>query len=292
MLNQIHAESLRKKSIARCLTTIRNLPSIPAIIYEVSKLLNNSKTSAVDLGKVISRDQGLVAKILTVANSPLYGLPRRVATIEFAIVILGFDHIKNIVIALSMIESFRNTKYDNWDSQSYWNHSLITATAAKRIADELRYPKPGEAFTAGLLHDIGIILIQKYFNKEFNLICEIVDSQQMLYLKAEEMILGLTHQEIGQFIIAQWNFPESLSDAIAYHHKPSESENNKALSSIVHLADYMTQALGAGQFYWDDNLQLDENIIQILKFGDETKLNGFIDSHSGLFSKQLETISI
>ena len=94
---------------------IRNLPSIPVVMTEASNLLENPRTSAAELGKLISKDQGLTAKILSVANSPLYGLPRRVSTIEFAIVILGFDHIKNIVIALSMIEAFKNESGKNWN---------------------------------------------------------------------------------------------------------------------------------------------------------------------------------
>ncbi len=280
-----------KETHIRFLSNIRNLPAIPVIIFEVSKLLGNPNTSASDLGKVIGKDQALVAKILTVANSPLYGLPRRVSTIEFAIVILGFDHIKSIVMALSMIEAFKRSDGANWNNKSYWNHTLFAASAAKRIADELGYSKSGEAFTAGLLHDLGISIIQRYFNKEFNNICKMVDSQQMRFLNAEENILGLTHQEIGKFLTDKWNLPEALGDTIANHHKPSKSEKNCVLASIIHLADYMTQRLGIGCFYWDDNMELDDNIIDILKFGDENRLNNFIDSHEELF-KGHESVTI
>ncbi|MGA7723522.1 MAG: HDOD domain-containing protein [Ignavibacteriaceae bacterium] len=291
-MNKIMAESLpEKKTFIKLLSSIRSLPSMPVVMVEVSKLLSNPLTSAADLGKVISTDQGLVAKILAVANSPLYGIPRRVSTIEFAIVILGFDHIKNIVMALSMIEAFKRDDGKNWDNASYWVHSLMTASAAKRIADELRYQRTGEVFTAGLLHDLGITIIQRYFNSEFNAICGLVDLQEMRYLKAEEQTLGLTHQEIGQLLANRWNLPESLGETIAFHHLPSSLEENKVLASIVHLADYMTQRLGIGCFYWDDNIQLDENIIDILKFGNESNLNRFIDSHEELFKSQLESVT-
>jgi len=287
------AESLpEKKTFIKLLSSIRSLPSMPVVMVEVSKLLSNPLTSAADLGKVINKDQGLVTKILAVANSPLYGIPRRVSTIEFAIVILGFDHIKNIVMALSMIEAFKRDDGKNWDNASYWVHSLMTASAAKRIADELRYQRTGEVFTAGLLHDLGITIIQRYFNSEFNAICGLVDSQEMRHLKAEEQVLGLTHQEIGQLLANRWNLPESLGETIAYHHCPSALEDNKVLASIVHLADYMTQRLGIGCFYWDDNIQLDENIIDILKFGNESNLNRFIDSHEELFKSQLESVTL
>jgi len=291
-MNKIMTESLpEKKTFIKLLSSIRNLPSMPVVMLEVSKLLNNPLTSAADLGKVINKDQGLVAKILAVANSPLYGIPRRVSTIEFAIVILGFDHIKNIVMALSMIEAFKRNDGKNWDNASYWVHSLMTASAAKRIADELRYQRTGEVFTAGLLHDLGITIIQRYFNSEFNAICDLVDSQEMRYLKAEELTLGLTHQEVGQLLANRWNLPESLGETIAFHHQPSALEDNKVLASIVHLADYMTQRLGIGCFYWDDNIQLDENIIEILKFGNESNLNKFIDSHEELFKNQLDSLT-
>lgn len=283
MNNSLPANIHEKEIYIRLLSNIRSLPSIPVIIFEVSKLLGNPNTSATDLGKVISKDQGLVAKILTVANSPLYGLPRRVATIEFAIVILGFDHIKSIVMALSMIEAFKKNGGTNWNNKSYWNHTMFVATAAKHIADELGYSKSGEAFTAGLLHDLGISIIQRYFNKEFNTICKLVESQQMRYLKVEEQVLGLTHQDIGKFLIDKWNLPEMLGDAIVNHHCPSKSESNLVLASIIHLADYMTQRLGIGCFYWDENMDFDENIIDILKFGDEARLNNFIDSQEELF---------
>lgn len=281
-----------KKTYTKLLSHIRNLPSIPAVIFEVSKLLADPMTSANDLGRVISRDQGLVAKILTVANSPFYGLPRKVSTIEFAIVILGFDHIKNIVMALSMIEAFKKSGGPNWNSEAYWNHTLMTAGASKRIADEIGYPKPGEVFTAGLLHDLGIAVIQRYLSDEFNAICENVGNLQIPFLQAEDQIMGFTHQEVGQFLANRWNLPEPLIDSIANHHQPSKSENNKTLSSIVHLADYMTQKLGVGNFQWDEGLELDENIIDLLGFNTRAKLEDYIEAHSELFKKQLETVII
>ncbi len=276
----------KKKYKKEFLLNIRNLPSIPSVMLEVSSLLNNPRTSATELGKIISRDQGLVAKVLTVANSPLYGLPRRVSTIEFAIVILGFDHIKNIVIALSMIEAFQNKPEKNWDRKGFWMHSLITASAAKRIADDFHFNKSGEAFTAGLLHDLGISIIHRYFNEDFNKICELVEFQQMRYLNAERNIMGLSHSEVGQLLTERWNLPQSLGEAILFHHTPSEAEN-KVLSSIIHLADYMTQRLMMGEFKWDDNMEFDDSVITTLKLGDEIKLNQYIESFKNLFEENL-----
>jgi len=288
---QVNIQSKKEKN-KNLLLNVHNLPAIPIVILEVSKLLDDPMASATELGRVINRDQGLVTKVLTVANSPLYGLPRRVSTIEFAIVILGFEHIRNILIAISMIEAFRGKNNKNWDRKSYWVHSLITATASKRIADDLGYQKSGEAFTAGLLHDLGISVIQRYFTKDYNKICEMVQEELVSYEQAEEFILGLTHMEVGKLLAEKWNLPPSLSDCLLYHHNPGAAEINKQLASIVHLADYMTQKLETGNFVWDNDYKLDSSIIQTLNLGDEAYLERFIMSYEKLFKANLESINI
>jgi len=274
------------------LLSIKNLPSVPLIMMEVTKMLSSYKTSANELGRVISRDQALVAKILSVANSPLYGLPRRVSTIEFAIVILGFDHIKNIVIALSMIEAFKNKDDKNWSRKKYWQHSVLTAVAAKRIADDLGIIKSGEAFTAGLLHDLGISVIQRYFNPEFARISKMVREGQMSYLQAEEKVLGITHAEVGKYLLERWNLPQSLGDAVFFHHKPSAATDNNIIAAIVHLADFMTQRYHDSNLLWDLNYELDPGVIQILNLGDEDYLQKYMETYQQLFKNQIDTFFI
>ena len=284
------AEEIERKRVINLenLSRIRNLPAIPTVMVEVSSLLEDPRTSASDLGRVISQDQGMVAKVLTIANSPLYGLPRKVSTVEFAIVILGFDHIKSIVIALSVMEAFKNKNSRNWNREKFWKHSLATAVLSKRIAEDLGYGKSGEAFTAGLLHDLGISTMQRYFNKEYNQIHEMVSKKEIGYLEAERNVLGIDHCTIGQFLINNWNLPDLLGEVVLYHHKPSEAQTNKKLASIVHLADYMTQVFGKEDFLWDNGMILDNKIIDILSMGDESYLNSFIESYNEVFEKHIE----
>lgn len=282
----------RKEKSKSALAQVYNLPSIPLVMMEVTRLLNNPNTSAIELAKVISRDQALVTKILTVANSPLYGLPRRVSTIDFAIIILGFDHIKNIVIALSMMEAFKNKGDKNLNQKDYWTHSILTASAAKRIADDLGFHFTGEAFTAGLLHDLGIPVIHKYFNAEFVKIQELVKTANMSFREAQQETIGLEHQQIGNLLAQRWNLPLSLSDAILNHHTPSTAEQNQPLAAIVHLADYMTVKFGTGSFHWDDNYELDKTIITTLNLRDEEFLENFIKRYKEAFLSQVGTIQI
>ncbi len=278
-------EEARRKEI---LLNIKNLPSIPVVILEVTQLLSNPNVSAGELAKVISTDQGLVAKILSIANSPFYGLPRRVSTIEFAIVILGFDHIKNIVIALSMIEAFNNKDDAFWNRKNYWQHCIYTATAAKRLADDLGYAKSGEAFTAGLLHDLGISVMHRYFKNEFEEIYNLASSNELDFMSAEREVLGITHCEAGAFLLEKWNLPRSLIEAIEFHHKPSEADFNKQLSALVHLADYMTHCFTNDPVLWDDYYELDSKTAQILRLGDENYIERLIETYQPLYEHQNE----
>lgn len=278
--------------VHRILSTVYNVPTVPQIILEVSNLIDDPKTSASILGKMISNDQGLVTKILTIANSPLHGIPRRVATIDFAIVVLGFNQVKNIVVALSMMDTLKTIGNKRFDHKKYWIHSILTAAASKRIADDLGYQTSGEVFTAGLLHDLGIPIIYKFFNKEFKEIVNLVNKNKLSYLEAEEEVLGITHQEIGRYLVDKWNLPVSIADVISYHHKPSLAENNRELAALVHLADNMTSKLMIGDFSWDQSSIIDPEIIEILKLGDEEYLENFIYSYKELFEDQVEAINI
>lgn len=280
------------KRVERILSSVYNVPTVPQIILEVSNLIEDPKTSASILGKIISNDQGLVTKILTIANSPLHGIPRRVATIDFAIVVLGFNQVKNIVVALSMMETLKVVGNRKFDQKKYWTHSILTAAAAKRIADDLGYQTSGEVFTAGLLHDLGIPIIYKYFNKEYKEITNAVSSKDITYLEAEEQFLGLTHQDIGRYLVDRWNLPVSIADVISYHHKPSLAENNRELTALVHLADNMTKQLMIGDFSWDATTTLDPEVIEILRLGDDEYLENFIYSYKELFEDQMEAINI
>jgi HD-like signal output (HDOD) protein len=269
------------------LLNIRNLPPIPTVVVRLTQLLNDPMTSTHEIGNLISQDQALTTKILTVANSPLYGLPRKVPSIDFAILVLGFEQIKQIVIALSLMDTFRNENAKYWNRKSFWLHSFVTAITAKNIANDLKYPKAGEAFTAGLLHDLGISVIQKYFNKEFIEINDLVSTNLISYTEAENKVFDLTHSEIGQILCDKWNLPSALSDAILFHHNPSEAENNKELAAIIHLADYTTQFLGIGKFLWDEEFTYDESIKEILNIDD---VDAMVAGYESKLKEQMESI--
>ncbi len=281
----------KKKKTKLVLSNIYNLPAASNVMIEVTKLIDNPTTNTSLLSKIIGKDQGMATKILSIANSPLYGLPRKVSTIDFAILIIGYQDIKNIVVALTMIESFKDRDNERMNQKEFWQHSAITGNAAKRIADDLGYRIENEAFVAGLLHDLGLPVIHKYFNSNFHTIVQKFE-EHTDYLTAEVEVLGYNHQEIGSMLAEKWNLPQSLCTALKYHHNPGDAPDHEELTSLIHLADYMTQKLQIGNFYLDDNYHFDEGIIEILKFANKNEVDDFIESYRDIFEEEKKTFKI
>jgi Predicted signal transduction protein len=282
----------KKEKTEMVLNNIYNLPLIPKIIVEVTKILSTESVKNPELVKVISKDQGLVTKILSIANSPLYGIPRKVTTIDFAILILGVNEIRNIVSALSIIESFKNKTDKYLDQKEFWLHSFVVGSAAKRLTEDFGDKNSGEAFIAGLLHDVGISVIHRYFHSNFVSILELVKSHGKSYFEAEIEVLGLTHEQIGFMLLEKWNFPISLCDAVLHHREPAQSKFETNMVYVVHLADYMTQKLGVGSFEWDRGMVIDNAMLDALGFKDENGLNEFIGKYEDLFKQQEEYLRI
>ncbi len=282
----------KQKRTKLVLSNVYNLPAVSQVMMEVSNMLDNPTTNTAKLGQMIGKDQGLATKILSISNSPLYGLPRKVTTIDFAILIIGYQDIKNIVIALSMIESFKNKTDKYLNQKEFWIHSMLSGNAAKRVAEDLGFRIGSEVFVSGLLHDLGIPVLHKYFHNEFMQIVDEVNNSGRPFHEVEVEILGYDHQDIGRFLAEKWNLPQQHCSTINNHHNPSKAEENKVMASIVHLVDYMTQKLEIGNFYWDNNYELDESIIDILKFDTREKLDEFVESYRDLFQEEINNTNL
>ncbi len=280
----------RKEKTEFVLNNITNLPAVPRILKETLELLNDSSVNNNELAKSISKDQGLVVKILMIANSPLLGLYRKVTTIDYAILVLGHNEIKNIVSVLSVIESFKNKTDKYLNEKEFWTHSFLTGMASKRLAEDFGFPNKGEAFIAGFLHDVGISVIHKFFHSKFIEIYKQANELDITYQEAELNVLGMTHQQVGHYLIERWDFPDPLCDAILNHHNPENSVSNKTLTSIIHFADYMTQKLNIGNVSWDNNIQLNVEELGVLKIKNLEEVDDFISNYEDLYKNQLESI--
>lgn len=228
-------------AVKRKLNTLRDLPAIPTVISQLLNALDNIDIPALQIAKLIERDQALTSKILQAANSPLYGFSRKISTVELAVVIMGFNAIKEIIISLVVQKFVKRYSKSLIDINSFWNYSVFCGAASKLLARKLGYKLAGEAFVAGLMHDMGILILIQHFNTDFRKIKIIQQEEKFSLTYSEEIVLGCTHADIGAWLAEKWNLPTQLVDAIKYHHTPyftaiklqEEEKNNNKLNRFL-----------------------------------------------------------
>ncbi|MBE6043148.1 MULTISPECIES: HDOD domain-containing protein [Clostridium] len=240
---------MKKLSLETLIDSVEDMPILPARINKILQLTEDPDSTVQDVELEILKDQSLTTKVLRLANSTYYGYARKITTVSEATVLLGFQAIKSITLASAVSQflitelpgGYRMEKYD------LWNQSQTCAIISRHIAKEIKYPKPDEAYIAGLLRDIGKTILNYYVAKEYENILNKVENEGVSFLDAEEEILGFNHGDVGSKVAEKWNFPKELVESIQYHHTPEKSQaNNSKLVSIVHIADAITMMMGVG----------------------------------------------
>lgn len=243
---------INQKTLNYIISKIEGLPTLPTVLTKVLDLVQSPNSSAKQITEVISKDQSLSSKVLKLANSSYYGFAHDIGNMNHAVVILGMDTVKALCLATSVFDMFP-TKDDTiqiFSHEKFWQHSLGVAVSAKVIAAHIGFQDQEEIFLAGLLHDIGKIILEQYFHDEFVQISKLVTSQDILLVKAEEMVLGINHAILGKVLAKRWNLPATLVDTISAHHALNWAQGSEAYLQvcIIHLADILARAklLGNG----------------------------------------------
>jgi len=258
--NKIIEEKIRR--ISRSLLGLKPLPTI---IARIIGMIDDPRTNASDLGKVISTDQVLTTKVLRLANSAYYGLPRRIGTIELAVVVLGFDALKDVALSVSLLNRFSNISQNTkFDMSLFWEHSITCGIISKMLAEKYSPELKGEAFVAGLLHDIGKLIVIEYLNEEFEEIHKIIKKEQIAFHKAEKKILNINHAEIGSWLAERSNLPIELVDSIGYHHSPHKAKENNLLPTIVYFSNYLVKKFKYG-FSGNVTLKYNEAVLSKIR---------------------------
>lgn len=267
--------------------TIIQLPTLPAVAEEVIDMVENPKTSASKLGKVIEADQALTGKVLKIANSAFYGFPKQIATVDFAIIVLGFDALKEIVISISLVSALQKRSDDSFDAKGFWDHSIYSGVIARRLARDLGYRVSGEVFVGGLLHDMGISVLHQHFHDEYRQVIEAVESAPLTFVEAEQQIVGITHAEIGGWLAERWNFPNHLVEAISMHHRPLEAKENPELVSIIHCADVLANRLCEDPMTFDKGLDFNPDVLHRLRLDDPHVLEEYVRTYKSIIESDM-----
>ncbi|MQA21309.1 HDOD domain-containing protein [Rugamonas rivuli] len=225
--------------------TLDDLPSLPAVVMELLNSIDQDDVDISVLAKKVSYDQALTAKTLRLANSSLYGLQVKVTTIQQAITYLGFQTTRNLITAAAVTGCFAEGHCPGFDHKAFWRHSIATAACAKVLARQMRFNQD-YAFTAGLLHDIGRLVLVSCFPNQYSETIAYRDEHDCYLLEAERSVLGVDHVDAGMALAEHWNFSDTMRLAIGGHHDP-EAPGAGFLAAIIHVADAIVHALDLAQ---------------------------------------------
>ena len=228
------------KSLRRKVENINSLPTIPSTLKQISKIIEDPVISLKEIGDFISNDPALTTKILKIVNSAFYGFPGRISSASHATVLLGSNVIKGLLVGASVFELMQNAML------GLWEHSLGCAVTSRLMAKRKGLKDYDDIYAAGLLHDIGKIILLLEFPKEYKEAMNEAELKNITIVETERDHFIANHADIGSWLAEKWLFPRNLVEVIKYHHNPHLSKNAPIETAIVHLADILLRAKGVG----------------------------------------------
>ena len=221
------------------------LISLPDIYVKIMDVLESPRCSARHVAEVVSKDSGLAARLLRLVNSPFYGFSTKVDTVSRAITLLGIDKLTTLAQGIAVVRAFDSIATDLLDMEKFWKHSIACGVYARLLASQKPELSEERFFVAGLLHDLGRLVLIKRWPELFAQALDICLKEKMFLHQAEKRVFGLDHTRVAGMLCAQWHFPQSLEIMIEAHHNPGAS-HHVFESTVIHVADIMAHAMGVG----------------------------------------------
>ena len=250
------------RSVRAEMENLDALPTIPTVVRKLLGMFENPKVSLAELATFIAQDPVLAARMLKVVNSPIYGFPGRISSITQALLLLGLNVARGLLLGVSVVEVMQTSIV------GLWEHSAGCAIAARIIARRKGLKDPEEVSAAGLLHDVGKVFLSLKSPDLYSHVIAEADERGIFIADAEEESFGVTHAQVAAWVGKKWNFPESLVEQLRYHHKPSLSKRYSLQTSIVHFSDILVRGRGFG--FGGDRLvpRVDETAWRLLDLSD------------------------
>ena len=231
---------LEDKELIQVVSSIESLPSLPALYAEIMEELASPEGSLTRVGEIISKDVGMSAKILQLVNSAFFGMPRHVANPARAVSLIGLETVKALVLSVKIFSQFEESGLPGHFIAELWEHSMLTATIARDIAraEKFGQEKSDDAFMAGLLHDVGKLILLDKLPKKWNEIVCLADAEKIPVWESERRVIGTTHAEVGAYLLGIWGLSKTIVEAVGYHHSPNKcTDPHQPVLTSVHLAN-------------------------------------------------------
>jgi HD-like signal output (HDOD) protein len=248
--------------IKRVTESLLTLPALPTVVARLIEAVDNPKVTTAKLGVLIEQDQVLTARILKVANSSFYAFPRQIGTVKLALVVMGSDAVKELAIGLSAFRA--ESAHPRFQIDLFWRHSLAVASGCRLLAPRFKNTAPGEAFVAGLLHDIGKLVLNQYMPTEFAAIQQELIASESIPESAEMALIGVTHGQVGSWLGERWNLPPHLCEAIRWHGEPWSHTGSSPIPLLVHCCDWLAHRQRLGEPGTRSQENLDPRAVDLL----------------------------
>jgi putative nucleotidyltransferase with HDIG domain len=236
---------MNRHQMQKKIDTITNMPTLPAIAMQVNRMLQDYDSPLERLVALLEKDQSLVLRILRLVNSSFFGFQSKVNSVRHAVALLGYNTIRNAVVTVAVIDTLALKKnLKGFEITTFWEHATQVALTSRFLAVHTRLVALEDAFTAGLLHDIGKVVLANYFPDELVRILEVQQTTGLTFLQAEQQLDSCPHALIGGLLVERWMLPEPLVAAIRHHHGPNNRSGFPHLSILVNLADSFTHIMG------------------------------------------------
>lgn len=221
--------------------------SLPLFYEHLNEAINHPRSSIDDISKIITEDQGLTARLLRLANSPMFGCYAKVDSITKAVTIIGTQQLRDLALAASVMGVFKGIPEELLNMASFWRHSIACGIIARCLAVFRRESNVERLFVAGMLHDIGQVVLAAARPEITRDILEIQRDTGRYYLEVEQEKLDFNHAELGGALLKKWKIPASIGEPVAFHHNPGSAEQFRLETALIHLADIICQAVEFGQ---------------------------------------------
>lgn len=277
--------SLDSEKARQKIESIEDLPTLPSVVGKIIEMANSPRTNARDVGKLIEQDQALTSKVLKLVNSAFYGFPGQIKSVQHAVVIMGFNKVKNVVMAASIFDLTKGRTSDDLDIRRFWEFSLGSAIGAKVAA---KHPsiggavQPDDAFVAGLIHCIGELIMALFLRDDYLPVLQWAREKHRPIPVAEKEVLGFTNGQVGGWIAEKWRLPPMLNSAIRHYMNPMKARDDREMATAVHLGHCYARALLVGNPGDGCMVQIDQSLWKTYGFDQE-----FLDQSLGAMIAEL-----
>lgn len=241
------------------------LASLPEACIRLNEMFDDPHYSATDLGEVLARDPALSAQVLKIVNSAFYNFMSSIDTVSRAITVIGMNDLRSLVLAASATRAFCRLPNDLVSMDSFWAHSVFTAACARMLAKHCNVMHPERLFVAGLLHDVGHLMLYHFLPRDMMDVLLIANENRELIAQAEQDRFGFDHAEAGAALLSAWKLPDHLVECVKYHHNPEVLDGNKVDAHIVYLANRMSDVAEYGDSLEELMLRLNPETLAVLK---------------------------